>query len=407
MYIPDLFGAYIKGRELAIEKNWQDLRNYEAIESARNQNDLQALQILGERADFGGKRSMFQDQVGSSKRANEVAEYAQSGMVSRADLGSMFAQDQRSVYLNSRPTAQQVMQQMFDANLGKQGVAAGVQSATNAYWTPERQYNAGQAQGQFGYNTAMANGVASTDFVPAAQRQIAQNQANHGVNMATAQYQLGEVNNDIADQPAMHELGRTRISNEQWQQDNLIGQHQDTQRAAQQNIINEAYREYISYLRAAQAGDQVAAQAASRLAQQYGFDQFNQTVGGSPTNLISVRNGVPNNFIGMGPIIADRNTLSVHNGTGEYVLPPVSAAAVTQPIASTPESPAVISPATAGAYSMLGPIAPFVVENYAPVVRLPTDRLERPIVISPSNVGAMSMMGTVAPLVVENYTPRN
>ena len=269
MYIPDLFGAYIKGREMAIEKNWQDLKNYEQVESMRNSNDLQALQVLSERADFGGKRSMFRDQVDSSKRANEVAVYAQPGMVARADLGSMFAQDQRSVYLNSRPTAQQVMQQIFDANLGTQGAAAGVQRATNEYWTPERQWKAGQAQGQVGYNTVIANGEASTDFVPAAQRQIEQNKANHGVNTATSQYQLGEVKNAVADQPAMHKLGRTRIGNAQWQQDNLIGQQQDAQRLQQQALIDQAYREYISYL---QNGDQASLQAAARLAQQYGFN---------------------------------------------------------------------------------------------------------------------------------------
>lgn len=271
MYIPDLFGAYIKGRELAIEKNWQDLKNYEAIEDARNRNDLQALQILGERADFGGKRSMFRDQVDSSSRANEVAEYAQAGMVAKADLGSMFAQDQRGVYLNSRPAAQQVMQQMFDANLGKQGVVAGVQNATNTYWTPERQYNMGQAQGQVGYNTAMANGMASTDFLSAAQRQIAQNQANHGVNMATNQYQMGEVQNALANQAAMHELAKTRIGNAQWQQENLISQQQAAQQQVQQNLIAQAYREYVSYLQLARAGDPAAAQAALHLAQQYGF----------------------------------------------------------------------------------------------------------------------------------------
>ena len=269
MYIPDLFGAYIKGREMAIEKNWQDLKNYEQVESMRNSNDLQALQVLGERADFGGKRDMFRHQWEASNRANRVAEYDQPGMESRAYLGSMFAQDQRSVYLNSRPTAQQVMQQIFDANLGTQGAAAGVQRATNEYWTPERQWKAGQAQGQVGYNTAIANGEASTDFVPAAQRQIEQNKANHGVNTAISQYQLGEVKNAVADQPAMHKLGRTRIGNAQWQQDNLIGQQQDAQRLQQQALIDQAYREYISYL---QNGDQASLQAAARLAQQYGFN---------------------------------------------------------------------------------------------------------------------------------------
>jgi len=344
MYIPDLFGAYIKGRELAIEKNWQDLKNYEAIENARNQNDLQALQILGERADFGGKRSMFRDQVDSSKRANEVAEYAQPGMAARADLGSMFAQDQRSVYLNSRPTAQQVMQQLFDANLGKQGVAAGVQRATNTYWTPERQYNAGQAQGQVGYNMAVANGVASTDFVSAAQRQIAQNQANHGVNMATSQYQLGEVNNAIGNQPAMNELSKARIDNAQWQQDNFVTQQQEAQRVAQQSLVNQAYREYISYLQAAQAGDQAAAQAASYLAAKYGFGQSNTQ---TPAQSL-----IPNNFVGMGPVSADRNTATISNGTGEYV---IQAVPVTKPLiveqpqpqptpAPQPQPPAVSIP---------------------------------------------------------------
>ena len=36
--IPDLFGAFQKGREYAIDRNWKDLTNYEAIEKARNEN---------------------------------------------------------------------------------------------------------------------------------------------------------------------------------------------------------------------------------------------------------------------------------------------------------------------------------------------------------------------------------
>lgn len=235
MYIPDLFGAYIKGRELAIEKNWQDLKNYEAVEHARNQNDLEALQILGERADFGGKRSMFQDKVNQSKLESEVAEYAQPGFVSRADMFSKHAQDQRSVYLNSRPIIQQVMQQMVDANLGSQSNAAAVQNYANKYWTTERQYNAGQARSRAAYNANMTNAAAST-------------------------YQLRDINNDIANQSDMNALTKANISTEQLKQ-----------AMAEQDMINQAHRNYIVYLQAAQAGDQMAAQAASRLAEQFGF----------------------------------------------------------------------------------------------------------------------------------------
>lgn len=269
MYIPDLFGAYIKGRELAIEKNWQDLKNYEQVESARNQNDLQALQILAERADFGGKRSMFRDQVDSSKRGNEVAEYAQPGMVAKADLGSMFAQDQRSVYMNSRPTAQQVMQDMFDAQLGRRGTAAGIQRATNEYWTPERQYEAGQASGQVEYNTTMANGVASTDYVPREYRAIAQNKLNHELSMAGGQYQLRDVQNRLDNQAALHQLGGAELANAQWQQDNYIANQQLGAANAQQAEISRLVGQQANaYNQLAATTDPAARQGLQLLIQQ-------------------------------------------------------------------------------------------------------------------------------------------
>lgn len=67
--IPDLFGAYQKGREEAIAANWQDLANYERIEAARTANDRAALQLLGEQADFNIERSVARDNGDASKMA--------------------------------------------------------------------------------------------------------------------------------------------------------------------------------------------------------------------------------------------------------------------------------------------------------------------------------------------------
>lgn len=64
--IPDLFGSYQKGREAAIEANWKDLSNYESIESARHQNDAQALANLATMADFGKKRQMVSNDAATS-----------------------------------------------------------------------------------------------------------------------------------------------------------------------------------------------------------------------------------------------------------------------------------------------------------------------------------------------------
>ena len=59
--IPNLFGAYQKGREAAIEANWNDLKNYENIESLRTRNDRDSLQLLAEQADYNINRSMMRD----------------------------------------------------------------------------------------------------------------------------------------------------------------------------------------------------------------------------------------------------------------------------------------------------------------------------------------------------------
>lgn len=188
MYIPDLFGAYVKGRELAIEKNWQDLKNYEQVEQMRNSNDLQALDLLGKRADFGGNRSMFQNQVDASSRANEVAEYAQPGMVARADMGSMFAQDQRGVYLNNRDLAQQGMNDTFNAQLNKMINAASAQRGENDYLRPVA-YEMGGNRGYGAYQISQANRVTDSNRVNAAGQAVnLSNQAN-GNNYAAGQLQ--------------------------------------------------------------------------------------------------------------------------------------------------------------------------------------------------------------------------
>lgn len=188
MYIPDLFGAYTKGRELAIEKNWQDLKNYEQIENARNVNDLQALDLLGKRADFGGNRSMFQNQVDSSGRANEVAEHAQAGMVSRADLGSLFAQDQRSTYINNRDQAQQGMHDTFNAQVNKMINTALAQRGANEFFHP-RAYEMGANQGNLAYQTSLANNVQAANLVNAAQQAVNLSNQNYGNNHAAGQLQ--------------------------------------------------------------------------------------------------------------------------------------------------------------------------------------------------------------------------
>lgn len=77
--IPNLFGAYQKGREEAIKANWDDLSNYEDIESKRTRNDLDALTLLGRQADFGYDRENARFTHNANQRKDEVENLAHAG----------------------------------------------------------------------------------------------------------------------------------------------------------------------------------------------------------------------------------------------------------------------------------------------------------------------------------------
>lgn len=77
--IPNLFGAYQKGREEAIKANWDDLSNYEDIESKRTRNDLDALTLLGKQADFGYDRENARFTYNANQRKDELGQLGHIG----------------------------------------------------------------------------------------------------------------------------------------------------------------------------------------------------------------------------------------------------------------------------------------------------------------------------------------
>ena len=86
--IPDLFGAFQKGREYAIDRNWKDLQNYEAIEKARNENDLGALNLLERRVMFAPKMGMYMDNADMSARNNALGGAAFPGLMAKTQAQS-------------------------------------------------------------------------------------------------------------------------------------------------------------------------------------------------------------------------------------------------------------------------------------------------------------------------------
>lgn len=200
MYIPDLFGAYIKGREYAIDKNWQDLKNYEAIEAQRNQNDLNAMDIWERRQQMAGKMSAFYDNVNNSSRANEVAEAGQRGMLAKANMGADHAVNQYGVYKAYEPSLVQAMGDMFGAKIGEQTNAAAAVTGRNAYLTPLA-YQMGRDQGYIGRQQLLANKAAAANLINAANQAAAISNSNAANALAGNRLQQAQIQNALANQP--------------------------------------------------------------------------------------------------------------------------------------------------------------------------------------------------------------
>lgn len=177
MYIPDLFGAYVKGRELAIDKNWQDLKNFEAVEAARNQNDLNAMDIWERRQQMPGKTNMFYNQVHASNLAMQLMNAAQRGRLAQANMGADVAVGRYGVFDKYKQDYFNTLGANFAAALGQQANTAQAKFGANDY-LKDRAYNLGKTNAMIGENQTLANYETSKNLTNAAkQSTVLSNQA--------------------------------------------------------------------------------------------------------------------------------------------------------------------------------------------------------------------------------------
>lgn len=126
--IPDLFGAFQKGREYAIDRNWKDLENYETIEKMRTANDMAQLALLQERYYTPLKMSMFGDNADNSAMQNQIQFTAYPGALSRARQYTNQAVSDEGV---QRATLSDTAQTQIGKTLSDNAMVRG-QSAFNA-----------------------------------------------------------------------------------------------------------------------------------------------------------------------------------------------------------------------------------------------------------------------------------
>lgn len=203
MYIPDLFGAYVKGRELAIEKNWQDLKNFESIENARNQNDMGAMDVWERRQQMPGKMSMFNNNVEISDLNTQVARAAHRGLLARANMGSDVAVGDYGIYKAYEPEYLQVKGDNFGARIGQQANDVQHLLGQTEYLAPIAR-ELGKIYARTGANQIRANGVLGDNLVNAAHQGVTLSNQTYGNDYKAGVLRGKQLDSQIQQQPVIH-----------------------------------------------------------------------------------------------------------------------------------------------------------------------------------------------------------
>lgn len=216
MYIPDLFGAYVKGRELAIDKNWQDLKNFESVEAARNQNDLTAMDVWERRQQMPGKMNMFYNNVDVSQMNTDVAREAHPGLIAKSRMGSGHAQDQLSIWQANRDYGREVMNRGYQSGLAMMDAAGQNKAGQSNYWlTDNRAYQHGGNIAQQAYDTQRGNSITASHYPTVAEQQNTQSDLQYRNNVAGINLGYDQITNAHKILPQQQKLTETTLSNQQ------------------------------------------------------------------------------------------------------------------------------------------------------------------------------------------------
>lgn len=120
IYVPDLFGSYVKGEQQAVQDNWNDLKNYEDVERARTANDAANLQLQLDQWGFGNQ-VLKSDAEGARAYVDQQTTMAGgAGKVLGAQMESDMTGMQYNAFNTYRPQIQQVVGDTVGTNLNVQ-----------------------------------------------------------------------------------------------------------------------------------------------------------------------------------------------------------------------------------------------------------------------------------------------
>ena len=219
--LPDIFTAAIKGYEDANNANWQDLKNYEAIEAARTATDTANLGLLGATEDYANNREIS-NAAGTQARiaalllnANVPAQLNQAGsnaIVTGGQLGALQA---------NQPALGQALSNQVAAFADNTSTNARMQMGINEVTKRTAPQVLGGQENLIN-NTVAAGNILAGNLTNQATQNVAQGNANHDANMATAKLSTDTANQAIKNLPTTNAVTMGQITNQNYVQNQAL-----------------------------------------------------------------------------------------------------------------------------------------------------------------------------------------
>lgn len=140
IYIPDLFSAYAKGQEEAIDRNWNDLTQYESVEQARTNNDVARINLQAGMDDYGNNRAISNALGSQAMIGEDLLKRMYPGDAANADMNTQNAISQLGAFNNNLTGIDNLNNAKLTSNIitgtNAADTAAGI-SATQRQYLPQ------------------------------------------------------------------------------------------------------------------------------------------------------------------------------------------------------------------------------------------------------------------------------
>ena len=219
--LPDIFTAAIKGYEDANNANWQDLKNYEAIEAARTANDTANLGLLGAIEDYGNNREISNAAGTQANIAALLLRAAAPAQLNQAGSNAIVTGGQLGALQANQPALGQALSNQVAAYADGTSTDARMKRGQNAVVQETAPLVLGAFKKQT-EGTANAASILAGNLPNQATQTVAQNTANYGANMAAAQLSADTSNQAIKNLPVTNAAQMGHITNNNYVQNQAL-----------------------------------------------------------------------------------------------------------------------------------------------------------------------------------------